>query len=129
MGQQDEYPDDGAGPRVSNEFRIGGSVGAIASGPRSQAIGNVYGSAAGDPLELIDRLLHQLEADAGQLEGERADEVLDDVQRLHTEVHSRRPRAENIHLMLSRLTAAAGSATVLLASVEKIKELVAAILH
>lgn len=127
MDQQDR--NQAAGTGASNEFHIGGNVGAIATGQYGQATGNVYASAAGDPLEMIDRLLRQLEADAGKLEGERADEIVDDVQRLHTEIHSRRPRAESIRLMLSRLTAAASSTAVLLGTVEQIKELVSAIIR
>ena len=130
MDQQDRYPGAGAaGSGASNEFHIGGNVGAIATGQYGQATGNVYGAGGGDPLEMIDRLLRKLEADAGVLEGEQADDVLDDVQRLHTEVHSRRPSTESIRLMLSRLTSATSSTAALLATVEQIKELVLAILH
>ncbi len=130
MEQQDSYPGAGAaGSGVSNEFHVGGNVGAIATGQYGQATGNVYGAGARDPLEMLDRLLRKLEADAGVLEGEQADDVLDDVQRLHTEVHSRRPSAESIRLMLSRLTSATSSTAALLATVEQIKELVSAILH
>ena len=57
MDQRDSYTDAG----------IGGNVGAIATGQYGQATGNVYGSAAGDPLEMIDQLLRKLQADAGQL--------------------------------------------------------------
>lgn len=130
MGQQDRYPGaDAIGSGVSSEFHIGGNVGAIATGQYGQATGNVYGSAAGDPLEMIDRLLRKLEADAGVLEGEQAEDVLDDVQRLHTEVHRRRPSAEGIRVMLSRLTSATSSTAALLTTVEQIKELISAILH
>jgi hypothetical protein len=130
MDQQDRYPGaEAAGSGTSYEFHIGGSVGAIATGPHGEATGTVYSSGADDPLEMIDRLLRKLEADAGMLEGEQAEDVLDDVQRLHTEVHSRRPRAESIRLMLSRLTTATSSTAALLATVEQIKELVSAILH
>jgi len=130
MNQQDRYPGaDSEGSRASNEFHIGGNVGAIATGQYGQATGNVYDSRVGDPLEMIDRLLRKLESDAGMLEGEQAEEVLDDVQRLHTEVHSRRPNAQSIRLMLSRLTNATSSTAALLATVEQIKELISAILH
>ena len=130
MDQQNRYPGaDAEGSRAGNEFHIGGNVGAIATGQHGQATGNVYGSGAGDSLEMIDRLLRKLEADAGMLEGEQAEEVLDDVQRLHTEVHSRRPSVESIRVMLSRLTKATSSTAALLATVEQIKELISAILH
>lgn len=126
MDQRDGYP--GAGPGGSSEFHITGNVGAIATGQHGQATGHVYGS-AGDPLEMIDRLLRKLEADAAQLEGQQAEDVVDDVQRLHTEVHSRRPSADSIRLMLSRLTQATSSTAALLGTVEQIKELISAILH
>jgi hypothetical protein len=130
MDQQDRYPGaDAEGSRAGDEFHIGGNVGAFATGQYGQATGNVYGSGAGDPLEMIDRLLRKLEADAGMLEGEQAEDVLDDVQRLHTEVHSRRPGGESVRVMLSRLTKATSSTAALLATVEQIKELIPAILH
>jgi hypothetical protein len=130
MDQHDGHYSAGTdGSRDSNEFHIDGNVGAIATGQYGQATGNVYSSGAGDPLEMIDRLLRKLEADAGTLEGEQAEDVLDDVQRMHTEVHSRRPNAESIRAMLSRLTKATSSSAALLATVEQIKELIAAILH
>jgi hypothetical protein len=129
MNQQDGYPGADTRSGGSNEFHIGGNVGAIATGQYGQATGSVYSSAAGDPLEMIDRLLRKLETDAGQLEGQQAEDVLDDVQRLHTEVHSRRPSAESIRLMLSRLTQATSSTAALLGTVEQIKELISAILH
>ncbi|MBV9444354.1 MAG: hypothetical protein JO345_00395 [Streptosporangiaceae bacterium] len=131
MDQQNRYPGaDADGFRASNEFHIDGNVGAIATGQHGQATGNVYVSAGGgDPLEMIDRLLRKLEADAGTLDGEQAEDVLDDAKRLHTEVHSRRPSAEGIRALLTRLTTATGSTATLLATVEQIKELVSAILH
>ena len=131
MDHQDRYPGGAAeGPRASNEFNIDGNVGAIATGQYGQATGNVNVSAGGgDPLEMIDRLLRKLEADAGTLDGEQAEDVLDDAKRLHTEVHSRRPSAEGIRALLARLTTATGSTATLLATVEQIKELVSAILH
>ena len=130
MNQQDGDPGVGSdGSRVSNEFHIGGNVGAIATGQYGQATGNVYDSGAGDALEMIDRLLSKLEADAGLLQDEQAEGVVDDVQRLHTEVHSRRPNADSIRRMLSRLTTATSSTAALLATVDQIKDLVSAILH
>ncbi len=114
----------------SNEFHIGGNVGAIATGQYGQATGSVNVSGAGDPLEAIDRLLRKLEADAGRhLPEEQAGDLADDVRRLHAEVHSRKRSAETIRGLLSRLAATAGSATALLATVEQIKELVLAIVH
>jgi len=128
MDQRDRYPDAESGSAVSNEFHIG-NVGAIATGQYGQATANIYGSGAGDRLEMIDRLLRKLQADAGELGDEQAADVLDDAQRLHTEVHSRRPSAESIRLMLARLAKATGSTASLLAAVEQIKDLVSAILH
>jgi hypothetical protein len=130
MDQQDRHPGAGAaGSEVNSDIYIGGNVGAFATGEYGQATQNTYGAGAGDPLETIDRLLRKLEADAGMLEGEQAEDVVDDVQRLHTEVHSRRPSAESIRVMLSRLTTATSSTAALLSTVEQIRELVSAILH
>jgi hypothetical protein len=130
MDHQDGNPRaDSGGPPTSNEFHITGNVGAIATGPHGQATGYVYSSGGVDPLELIDQLLSKLAADASLLPADQADEVRDDVQRLHTEVHSRRPSAESIRTMISRLTNAASSTAALLASVEQIRDLVTAILH
>lgn len=130
MDQQDSDPGAVAGgSRASNEFNISGNVGAIATGQYGEATGTVYVSGVDDPLEMFDRLLRKLEADASMLEGEQAEDVLDDIQRLDTEVHSRRPSAEGIRAMLSRLTSATKSTAALLATVEQIKELISVILH
>jgi hypothetical protein len=130
MDQQGRLPGAGAtGPEVNSGIYVGGNVGALATGKHGQATQVTYGSGTGDPLEMIDRLLRKLEADAGVLAGEQGEDIVDDVQRLHTEVHSRRPRAESIRVMLSRLTSATSSTAALLATVEQIKELVSAILH
>ena len=130
MDQRDGYPGaDAEGPQASNEFHIDGNVGAIATGQHGQATGNVYVSGADDPLEMIDRLLRKLEADAGMLDGERAEELIDDAKRLHTEVHSHKPSAAGIRALLARLTTATSSTATLLATVEQIRELVSAIMH
>lgn len=115
--------------RDSNEFHIDGNVGAIATGQYGQATGNVYISGADDPLEMIDRLLRKLAADVGMLDAERAEDLIDDAKRLHTEVHSHKPSARGINALLARLTTATSSTATLLATVEQIKELVSAILH
>ena len=130
MDQRDGYPGaDAEGPHASNEFHIAGNVGAIATGQHGQATGNVYVSGTDDPLEMIDRLLRKLEADAVMLDSERAEEVIDDAKRLHTEVHSHKPSAAGIRAVLGRLATATSSTATLLATVEQIRELVSAILH
>ncbi len=125
----DQQGADAAGPEVNSDIYIGGNVGAFATGDHAQATQNIYGSDSGDPLEMIDRLLRKLEADASMLDGQQAEDVVDDVQRLHAEVHSRRPSAESIRAIFSRLTMATGSTAALLANVEQIRQLVGAILH
>jgi hypothetical protein len=112
-----------------DNIHIGGNVGAFATGKYGQATQNTYGASADDPLETIDRLLRKLAADAGRLESEQAEDIVDDAQRLHTEVHSRKPNAESIRVMLSRLHTATSSTAALLSVVEQIRELVSAILH
>jgi len=132
MNQQGENPGAGsAGPGAGVNRGIiisGGNSGAVATG-HARATAVTYSSDSGDPLEMIDRLLQQLEADAAMLEGEQAEDVIDDAHRLHTEVHSRRPSAESVRGLLSRLTKAAGSTATLLATVDQIKDLVTVLLH
>jgi hypothetical protein len=119
-------PESGANRGI---YMTGGTIGAVALGKGAKAKQMNYGAAASDPLEMIDRLLSKLEAEAVILEGEQAEDVIDDVQRLHTEVHSRRPSAEGIRSMLSRLTKATSSTATLLATVDQIKDLVTVLLH
>jgi hypothetical protein len=120
---------DAAGTEVNSDIYIGGNVGAFATGKHGQATQITYGSDSGDPLEMIDRLLRKLEADASVLDGQQAEDVVDDVQRLHTEVHSRRPSAATIRAIFSRLTTATSTTAALLTTVEQIKELISALLH
>jgi hypothetical protein len=112
----------------SGNIISGGNSGIVASGHARITQIN-HGSSPGDPLEMIDRLLRQLEADASALGGEQADDVIDDVRRLGTEVHSRKLSADNILGALSRLKTAAMSSAALLATVDQIKDLVAVLLH
>lgn len=106
----------------------GGNSGAVAAG-NARAMQVTCGSGTGDPLGMIDRLLEQLQADANMLEGEQAEDVIDDARRLHTEVHSRRPSAESVRRVLSRLTRATSSTAALLATVDQIKDLVTVLLR
>ena len=130
MDQRDGYHGaDAGGPQASNEFHIDGNVGAIATGQYGQATGSVYVSGTDDPLEMIDRLLSKLEADAGVLDGEPAEELIDNAKRLHTEIHSHKPSAASIRALLARLTTGASSTAALLATVEQIRQLVSVILH
>lgn len=132
MGQQERYPGAGAGePGVGTNRGIfigGGNSGIVASG-HARVTQVTHGSKDGDPLEMIDRLLRKLEADANALAGEQADDVIDDVHRLGTEVHRRKLSAENILAALSRLKTAAASSAALLATVDQIKDLITVILH
>ena len=82
-----------------------------------------HGTNAGYLLEMIDRLLRQLEADASALDSDAAEDVIDDAHRLHTEVHSRKLSTENIRAVLSRQRCDDVTAT-LLATVDQIKDLV-----
>ena len=132
MDQQGKNPGAGsAGPGVGVNRGIvisGGNSGAVATG-HGRATAVPYSSDSGDPLEMIDRLLQQLEADASTLEGEQAEDVVDDAHRLHAEVHSRRPSVESVRRLLSRLTQATSSTAALLATVDQIKDLVTVLLH
>lgn len=125
----------GPGPGVNKGiYMAGGTIGAAVVGKNAKVKGVKqvnYGTGAGDPdpLEMIDRLLQKLQTDAGALEGEQAEDVVDEVHQLHTEMHRRRPNAESIRHTLSRLTAAAGSAATLLATVDQIKDLIGTLVH
>jgi hypothetical protein len=128
----------GPGPGVNKGiYMAGGTIGAAVVGKNAKVkrVKQVnYGTGASDPdpLEMIDRLLQKLETDAGALEGEQAEQaedVVDEVHQLHTEMHRRRPNAESIRNTLSRLTAAAGSAATLLATVDQIKDLIGTLVH
>jgi hypothetical protein len=131
MGHQDRYPGAGAaGPGAEGNSGIfvgGNNTGAIASG-HARATQVTYRS-DDNALEMIDRLLRKLEAEAGALEGEQAEDVVDEVHQLHTEIHRRRPNAESIRSTLSRLTAAAGSTATLLATADQIKDLIGTLVH
>jgi len=140
MSQQNGYPGANPGASIGQPSSgtnngtnsgniIGGSNSGIVASGHARVTQITHGSDTGDPLEMIDRLLRKLEADAGALGGERAEDVVDDVHRLQTEVHSRKLSAENIRAALSRLSAATTSTATLLATVEQIRALVTAILH
>lgn len=132
VDQQGRYPEaSGPGPElgVNNGIYIRGDVGALATGDHGQATQSNHGPSGGDALEMIDRLLRKLEADAGALGGEQAEDVIDDARRLHTEVHSRKLSVANIRAVLSRLSTATTSTATLLATVDQIKDLVTALLH
>jgi hypothetical protein len=132
MDQQDRNLGGGTGEpgagTNSGIFIGGGNSGVVASGHARITQIN-HGSNAGDQLEMIDRLLRKLEADASALDGDAAGDVIDDAHRLHTELHSRKLSAENIRAALSRLSAATTSTATLLVTVDRIKDLVAALLH
>jgi hypothetical protein len=132
MGQQDRNLGDGTGEpgfgTNSGIFIGGANSGVVASGHARITQIN-HGTNAGDPLEMIDRLLRQLEADASVLDSDAAEDVIDDAHRLHTEVHSRKLSTENIRAVLSRLSAATTSTATLLATVDQIKDLVTVLLH
>jgi len=132
MNQQDRHQGAGLGQAsvgTNSGNIIGGDNSGIVASGHARVRQVTHGSNTADPLETIDRLLRKLEADAGALGGERAEDVIDDVHRLRTEVHSRKLSGENIRAALSRLSAATTSTATLLATVEQIKVLATAILH
>jgi hypothetical protein len=132
MGLHNRYPDAGTGEpgagTNSGIFIGGGNSGVVATG-HARVTQISHGTSPDDPLEMIDRLLRKLEADTSALGDEQAADVIDDVHRLHTEVHSRKLSAENIRSALSRLRTATTSTAALLATVDQIKDLVTPLLH
>jgi hypothetical protein len=108
----------------------GGQVsGPVAAGDSARAVQVTQDAGHAEVLARIDRLLRELEDGATALGGDQADEVTDDVGRLRAEVHHRKPDTGRISHLLARLTAQAGSAAALLATVDRVKDLVAALLH
>lgn len=126
MGQG-RYP--GAEFESNSGVYIGGDNSGTAAAGHARVTQVTYGSQTGDPLEMIDRLLRKLEADANALGGERAEDVADEVQQLHTDLHRHKRNPEGIRSTLSRLTAAATSAAPLLATVNQITDLIAKLAH
>jgi hypothetical protein len=126
-------PGDGPGPgRVINTgvYVTGGLVsGPVAAGAGARAVQVNKDAGHAEVLARIERLLHDLEDGASVLDGEQAGEVTDDVGRLRAEVHHRKPDTDRISHLLGRLTAQVGSAAALLATVDRVKDLVATLLH
>lgn len=72
----------------------------------------------------IDELLRSIEDEASSLDPEAAADVADDVRRVRDEVHHRRPDAESIRRVLTRLAATVGSAATLLAKIDQVRDLI-----
>lgn len=105
---------------------VSGSAVAAGSGPIDQ---QVTSTSAADALATIDRLLEDLKNGAAELDAERAEAVVDDADRLSAEIHHRRPDRDSILFLLSRLTARAGGVAALLANVDRVRDLVTALVH
>jgi hypothetical protein len=103
------------------------------------ASANVYAAASGtaDALARIDELLAAIVAavqasrgpGAAAVPEEDAEEIIEEADRLKSEIHRRRLSPEHIALALRNLTRAAAPVVSLLAQVDDIRELVASLLH
>jgi hypothetical protein len=97
-----------AGP-VNTGLSISGSTvsaGVIAGGQGARVTVN-QGGPADDRITQIERLVEQLQAAAGKVDGEQAEEVYDDAGRLLSEVKQRKPDRQRITELLSRISRAA----------------------
>lgn len=123
-----ESPGPGAFPQSSVHIsggNVSGSAIAAGQGARAQA----FSTAAPRTLATIDRLLEELKDGAAVLDAEQAEAVVDDADRLSAELHHRKPDRDSIGLLLGRISRRAGGVAALLANVDHIKELVAALVH
>jgi hypothetical protein len=104
------------------------------------ASANVYAAAApgtADAIARIDALLAAIvaaaqagaQAGATALPEEDAEEIIEEADRLKSEIHRRRLSPEHIALALRNLAQAAAPVVSLLAQVNDIRELVASLLH
>jgi hypothetical protein len=104
------------------------------------ASANVYAAAApgaADAIARIDALLAAIvaaaqasrESGATALPEEDAEEIIEEADRLKSEIHRRRLSPAHIALALRNLTRAAAPVVSLLAQVNDIRELVASLLH
>jgi len=105
---------------------VSGSAVAAGSGPIAQQVSGVAGA---DARAAIDRLLDELKNGATALDADQAEAVVDDADRLSAEIHHRRPDRDSIFFLLSRLTQRVGAVAALLANVDRVRELVTALLH
>jgi hypothetical protein len=105
---------------------VSGSAVAAGSGPIDQ---HVTSTPAADTLATIDRLLEELKNGATELDAEQAEAVVDDADRLRAEIHHRRPDRDSVLFLLSRLTQRVGAVAALLANVDRVRELVTALVH
>jgi hypothetical protein len=121
-------PGPGAFPQPSVHISGGNVSGsAIAAGQGARA--QVFSTASPGTLATIDRLLEELKDGATVLDTEQAEAVVDDADRLSAEFHHRKPDQDSISLLLGRISRRVSGVAALLATVDHIKELVAALVH
>ena len=126
-------PPGGAGPGAFHNSgvyisgsTVSGSAVAAGSGPIGQ---HVTSTPAADALAAIDRLLEELKNGATELDAEQAEAVVDDADRLSGEIRHRRPDRDSVLFLLSRLSQRVGGVAALLANVDRVRELVMALVH
>lgn len=99
----------GPGSMVNTGLSISGSTvsaGMIAGGQGAHVTVNQAGP-VDDRMAQIERLLQQLQAAASKLDGEQAEQVHDDADRLLGEMKQRKPDRERITHLLGRISQAA----------------------
>jgi hypothetical protein len=111
----------------SGVYISGGVVsGPIAAGKGAQA--TQVGQAA-DILGQIDVLLRAMTDETRALEPGRAEDAMDDIDRVRAEIHHRKPDLESVRRLLTRLAVTAGSAVGLLAKIDEVRDLVTQLVH
>lgn len=101
-------PSAGPGGTVNTGLSISGSTvtaGVIAGGQGASVTVNQAGP-ADDRMARIERLVQQLQAEAGKLDDERAEAVSDDAGRVLSEAKQRKPDSERISQLLRRISVA-----------------------
>jgi hypothetical protein len=120
----------GRTPGGTNISMTGSPGGAVASGDGARASGySVQNQGAADTLQRIGSLLAELEAGVRQLEPERADEAIEEIDRIRTETKRRKPSTEILRVTLERLAKVIGPAVGLLAKVDEVKDLITILVH
>ncbi len=118
-----------AGDAGGVSFRISGNTisGPFAAGYHAQA--TQWNQPTDELLARLDDALRELMAGASPLGTGDYQLVQDDAVQLRAEVTSPRPDRDKVMGLLGQMTARAGSVAALLAIVDRIKELVSALLH
>jgi hypothetical protein len=108
----------------------GGSFsGPIAAGYQAQAVQFNHAAAGDSDLAQLEDLLRQLEAGVRDLGGARADDAVEDIGRVHSELARGNPDRPRISQLMDRIMAVVVPVSSLLELAERAKELITIVLH